>query len=193
MLKQPVCRVSAGGRLISFCRYNRYVIRLTLIAAAASIVLLVGCKKDIQNQEAVRQGVISYLSKRSDLVAMDVSVTSVAFRQDEATAEVHFQAKGNTTPGAGMNMQYVLERKDGQWVVKGRTGESASHGASGPGVNSVPGQGSSPGPLDGMPHTGLPGGAGSNSLPPGHPGVGGSQALPPGHPAVSPDSSRQQK
>jgi len=145
----------------------------------------VGCKKDTQNQEAVRQGVMSYLSKRSDLLAMDVSVTSVAFRQDEATAEVHFQAKGNSSPAAGMTMQYVLERKDGQWTVKGRTGAGAAHGASGPAVNSVPGQGTSPGSLDGMPGTPIPGGAGpSGSLPPGHPAVGGSQALPPGHPAV---------
>jgi hypothetical protein len=133
------------------------VIRPTLIAAAAvSLVLLAGCKKDIQNQEAVRQGVMSYLSKRGDLLAMDVSVSSVAFRQDEATAEVHFQAKENPSPAAGMTMQYVLERKDGQWVVKGRTGASAAHGASGPGVNSVPGQGNLPGSLDGMPRIPAP-------------------------------------
>lgn len=74
------------------------MIRPTLIAAAAvslvlPIVFFVGCNKDIQNQEAVRQGVMSYLSKRSDLLAMDVSVTSIAFRQDGATAQVHFQAK----------------------------------------------------------------------------------------------------
>ena len=170
------------------------MIRPTPIAAAAvCIVLLASCKKDIQNQEAVRQGVMSYLSKRSDLLAMDVSVTSVAFHENEATAQVHFQAKGNSTPGAGMNMQYVLERKDGQWAVKGRTGSNASHGAGAPGVNSAPGQGNLPGPLDGMPRIPAPGGAGSTSLPPGHPSVGGSQALPPGHPAVSPDSTRQQK
>jgi hypothetical protein len=150
------------------------VIRPTLIAAAAlSIVLLAGCKKDIQNQEAVRQGVMSYLSKRSDLLAMDVSVTSVAFQQDEATAQVHFQAKGNSSPAAGMNMQYVLEHKDGQWVVKGRTGANAAHGA-----DAAPGQGTSPGALDGMPRV---------------PGPGSSQALPPGHPTVSSDSTSQQK
>ena len=161
------------------------MIRPTLIAAAAvSLVLLaVGCNKDLQNQDAVRQGVMSYLSKRSDLLAMDVSVTSVAFQEDEATAQVHFQAKGNSSPAAGMTMQYVLERKDGQWVVKGRTGANAAHGASGPGVNSVPGQGNSPGSLDGMPRIPAPGGAG-------HPVL---QALPPGHPAVSPDSTSQQK
>ena len=101
-----------------------------------SLILLAGCNKDIQNQDAVRQGVMSYLSKRSDLLAMDVSVVMRwRFNEDEATAQVHFQAKGNSSPAAGMTMQYVLERKDGQWVVKGRTGANSSHGASGPGVN----------------------------------------------------------
>jgi hypothetical protein len=146
------------------------VIRPSLIAAATvSIVLLCGCEKDAHSQDAVRQGVMTYLSKRADLLAMDVNVTSVSFRQDEATAQVHFQAKGNSSPAAGMNMQYVLERKDGQWVVKGRTGSGAAHGASGPGVNSVPRQGTLPGSLDGMP------------------------ALPPGHPSPSSESTSQQR
>lgn len=169
------------------------MIRPALIAAALSIVVLAGCKKDIQNQEAVRQGVMSYLSKRSDLVAMDVSVASVSFHQDEATAEVHFQAKGNNSPGAGMTMQYVLERNGSQWVVKGRTGANAAHGANGLPSGGAADRGSrpsGPGPLDGMPHTGLPGGAGAGPLPPGHPAVGGSQPLPPGHPAI-PDSNGQ--
>jgi hypothetical protein len=148
------------------------VIRTTGLAAATlGIVLLCGCNKDMQNQDAVRKGVMTYLAKRSDLVAMDVSVTSVSFHQDEANAEVHFQAKGNSSPAAGMTMQYVLDRKDGQWVVRGRTGAGAAHGSanSGPGVNSVPGRGALPGSLDGMP------------------------ALPPGHPSVSSDSTTQQR
>jgi hypothetical protein len=150
--------------------YHRYVNRNTGIAAATlGIVFLGGCAKDVHSQDAVRQGVMSYLAKRSDLLAMDVTVASIGFRQDEATAEVHFQAKGNSSPAAGMSMQYVLERKGGQWVVKGRTGSGASHGASGPAVNSVPGQGTLPGSLDGMP------------------------ALPPGHPSVSSDSTPQQR
>jgi hypothetical protein len=169
------------------------VIRPALLAAAVSIVLLVGCKKDIQNQEAVRQGVMSYLAKRSDLLAMDVSVSSVAFHQDEATAQVHFQAKGNPLPAAGMTMQYVLERKGSQWVVKGRTGANSGHGAGGMPPGGAASEGNSPGPLDGMPHTPLSGGTGASGLPPGHPSVGGSQALPPGHPQVNPDSTSQQK
>lgn len=167
------------------------VIRPALIAAGVCIALLAGCKKDIQNEEAVRQGVMSYLSKRSDLLAMDVSVSSVSFHDDEATAQVHFQAKGNNSAAAGMTMQYVLERKNNQWVVKGRTGANAAHGASGPGTNGTPGQGTAPGALDGMPRIPGSNGAGSTSLPAGHPAIGGSQGLPPGHPAVNPDSSQQ--
>ena len=172
--------------------YHRYVKRTICIAAASlGIVLLCGCKKDIQNQDAVRQGVMTYLAKRSDLLAMDVSVTSVSFRQDEATAQVHFQAKGNSSPGAGMNMEYVLHRQDGQWVVQGRTGANASHGANGPPASAAPSQGASPGPLDGMPAIPGSGGGGSVGLPPGHPSVGGgSQALPPGHPQVNPNQQK---
>lgn len=150
--------------------YNRNVRRLTVLAACAPLLLLAGCKKDIQNDEAVRQGVMSYLSKRSDLLSMDVSVNSVAFHDDEATAQVHFQAKGNVSAAAGMTMQYVLERKGNQWVVKGRAGASMAHGSSGIGMSQ---HGGSPGALDGMPN--LPGAAGGSAgLPPGHPAVPGS-------------------
>jgi hypothetical protein len=180
-----------AGALLLRCRYNRKVIRATLIAALLSIVLA-GCKKDIQSQEAVRQGVMSYLTKRSDLLAMDVSVQSVSFHENEATAQVHFQAKGNSSAAAGMTMQYALEQKDGQWVVKAKTGANAAHGVGG--LPSGPtSEGNSPGPLDGMPHTALPGGTGATGVPPGHPSTAGSQALPPGHPAVNPDSTSQQR
>jgi hypothetical protein len=155
-------------------------------ALCLSIAGLVGCGKNIDSKEAVRQGVVNYLSKRSDFLAMDVSVTSVAFRQDEATANVHFQAKNNNAPGAGMNMQYVLERKGSEWVVKGRAGSGNAH-------TGLPQGGGIPAPPGGS-------GAGSESigampqLPSGHPSVPGgggtpSGALPPGHPAVSPEQS----
>ena len=141
-----------------------------------SIALLSGCKKDIQYNDAVTQGVRQYLSKRQDLLAMDVAVTNVQYRQDEATATVHFQAKSTNGPGSGMDMQYVLERKGNQWVVKGRAGENP-HGANmgqpqGP-TGAAPGGGS----IGAMPDT----------VPPNHPSVGGgSGQLPPGHPTVPP-------
>ena len=161
-------------------RYNR-IVRGPAIAIAAlgvSLALLSGCKKDIKNDDAVRQGIMTYLSKRPDLLAMDVNVTSVAYRQDEATATVKFQAKGNTSPGASMTMQYVLERKGDQWNVKGRAG-ATDHGANGLPTDPSSGAGS----IGAMPNT---------AMPPGHPTVGApgsapTGALPPGHPPVSSD------
>ncbi|HYL38336.1 MAG TPA: hypothetical protein VEV17_20630 [Bryobacteraceae bacterium] len=156
------------------------------VVLGLAAALLSGCKKNIQNNEAVRQGIMNYLAKRSDLLAMDVRVTSVAFRQDEATALVRFQAKNNSSPNAGMTMQYVLERKGSEWVVKGRAGGDShtgmpqgAPGAPGaPGVPGAPGANGS-GSIGAMPQT----------LPPGHPSVGSggaqpSGSLPPGHPAI---------
>lgn len=83
------------GSAASASRYNRNVkaSTSTAIALVLSIAWLNACSHGLDNKEAVRQGVMNYLAKRTDLLAMDVSVTSVAFRQDEATATVHFQAK----------------------------------------------------------------------------------------------------
>lgn len=121
-------------------------------------LLLGGCKKDIQNEEAVRQGIMKHLSQRGDLTSMDVTVTKVAFRQNEADATVRFQAKGSTAPGASLEMDYILERRGNEWVVKGRA--SGSHGSGMPGGQNPHGMGA-------------PAGAMPGSLPPGHP------ALPP--------------
>ena len=136
--------------------------RLTIVTAALglSITVLSGCKRDIQSTDAVRRGVMAYLSKRSDLLSMDVNVTNVAYRQNEATATVHFQAKGSNTPGSGMDMRYVLERKGNEWVVRGRAGGDAHGAQSAPSGVSPAGEGS----IGAMPQT-----------------------LPPGHPPVNPD------
>ena len=169
-------------------------IALGLIIAA----LLTGCKKNIDNNDAVKQGVNTYLAKRSDLLAMDVSVTSVAYRDNEATATVRFQAKNNSSPNAGMTMQYVLERKGNEWVVKGRAGGDAHTGMP-QGAPGAPGAGQ--GSMGAMPNTGsgsigaMPGGAmpgaSGQTLPPGHPAIGGAPSgsqpagsLPPGHPQI---------
>jgi hypothetical protein len=125
-------------------------VKLSISAIAALIVLLTsaGCaKKDTDNNDAVKQGVMKYLSKRSDLAAMDVNVASVQFRGNEADAKVHFQAKNNSSPAASMDMVYVMERKGDEWVVKGR------NAAGGGGAN---------------PHGGAPAGSG---LPSGHPSI----------------------
>ncbi len=133
----------------------RFVNRLQIALAGALVVALAACHKDIDNGDAVRQGVMNYLAKKSGLSSMDVTIASVSFKKDEADAVVHFQAKGSTAPGSGLDIPYVLERKGNEWVVKGRAG--AARGAN--------------------PH-GAAGGMGAN------PHASGTPALPPGHPAV---------
>ena len=138
--------------------------RLTLasVALGLSITVLSGCKKDIQSTEAVRQGVLAYLSKRSDLLSMDVSIANVTYRQDEATATVHLQAKGSNSPGSGMDIRYLLERKGNEWVVKGRA-SGDNHGANAqPNTQpSMPSPHGTPDSIGAMPQT----------LPPGHPAI----------------------
>ena len=154
-------------------------------ALGLTVALLGGCKKNIDNNDAVKQGINAYLSKRGDLLAMDINVTSVAYRGDEATATVRFQAKGNSSPTAGMSMEYVLERKGNQWVVKGRAGGDAHTGMPQGAPGGSPGgpPQDSGGSLGAMPN-----------LPNGHPSVGApSGALPPGHPPVGEKKSTEGK
>jgi hypothetical protein len=76
---------------------------------------------------------MDYLAARSDLDlgAIQVDVTSVQFRQNEADATVAFRPKGGAA-GSGMEMRYTLEKKGGRWVVKGKgqaPAGAAPHGA----------------------------------------------------------------
>jgi hypothetical protein len=144
------------------------VARLT----AGVALLLTACSRNIDNGEAVRQGVIDYLKARTadtglNVDLMQVDVTSVSFMKDEARATVYFRPKGASNQG-GMQMNYTLDRKGNQWVVRGRSGGSGSPhpGVNPPGVNPQ-------------------GGAATPDLPPGHPsGASPAGALPPGHPSV---------
>jgi hypothetical protein len=91
---------------------------------AAALVVLAGCAKNIQNPDAVKQGVMDYLKDRASTMglnvdAMDANITSVSFQKDVARASVAFVVKG-MPGGGGMNMDYVLDRKGDKWVVRGR-------------------------------------------------------------------------
>ena len=86
-------------------------------------LMAAGCGKNIQNTDAVKQGVMDYLNERASTMglnmgAMDATVNSVSFEKDVARASVMFSVKG--TPGGGMSMDYVLDRKGGKWVVRSR-------------------------------------------------------------------------
>jgi hypothetical protein len=125
--------------------------------------LLGACSKDIQNKQALKDGVVEYLNARMsqtglDVSRMDVDVSGMTFERDQARATVVFRPKGSTE-GGGMTMNYSFDRKGDKWVVHGRQDSSVNpHGAGG---------------LSTLPQ------AGDDAAPP---------ALPPGHP---PTSSKQ--
>jgi len=129
---------------------------------------LAGCHRNLQNEDAVKQGVLDYLSTRQDLniASMNVSVASMVFRQNEVYATVTFTPKGSNA-AQPMSIVYTLEKKVDRWVVKPRAdGGQNPHG--GMGANPHGG---------GM---GMPRGAGNPA-----------GALPPGHPTVPPQSPPQ--
>ncbi len=126
-------------------------------------VALTACHRDIRNENAVKQGVMDYLSTRQGLnmASMNVAVQSMVFRQNEVDATVVFSPKGSG-PAQPMSLRYTLERQGERWVVKPRATGGNPHG----------GAGSSPHGEMGMP-----------------PANGGAGQLPAGHPALPPDSA----
>lgn len=143
---------------------------LRFLLPFAAIVVLAGCSSGgkVQNEAAVRQGVIDYLSKRSDLALsqLDVNVSAVSFRENEADATVTISPKGGATQG--MQIKYTLERQGDRWVVKGRGKGQEGHGG------------------------GMQGGMGQ--MPPGHPPTGaspqGGQQMPPNHPPTGGEAKK---
>ena len=123
------------------------------VLCAVSVFGLASCAKDIQNKDAVRQGIVDHLKARKnldlDLSSMQVEITGLMFRENEADATVSFVPKG-ASPAQGMSMKYTLVREGDAWKVKQKA-ESTNN-----------------------PHTGgamapPAGGAGGLNLPPGHP------------------------
>jgi hypothetical protein len=130
---------------------------------------LAGCHRNIQNEDAVKQGIMEYLSTRQGLnvASMNVSVAAMIFRQNEVDVTVTFTPKDSSGATQPMSIPYTLEKKADRWVVKPRAGGGQNpHG--GMGANPHGG---------GM---GVPEGADSPA-----------GALPPGHPTVPPQSTPQ--
>ena len=128
-------------------------------------ISLAGCSSNIQNKEAVEKALLTYLNSRQaqtglDMNAMTVEITSMSFEKDQAQVGVYFKLK---SAEGGMPMQYALDRKGDQWVVRGLTGMG-----SGP---HVPGSTATPPGSSGQ----NPAGQSPPPLPPNHPQVGSKQ------------------
>lgn len=138
--------------------------RLTAVAAAVA-VFVIGCGPNIKNSEQVRRDLLAHLEKNAGLdpKELDINITKLTFEGDQANATVSFRPKTATRIDSAMVMNYILDQKDGHWVVAKR-GDSQKRGMQ-----------PTPGP-------------GGKDIPKGHPPVTGKEEMPPDHPAVKPDA-----
>jgi major membrane immunogen (membrane-anchored lipoprotein) len=105
-------------------------VKALLVPVLAAVFCLSACQKNIQTNEAVRDGVIKHLTQNKNLAisSMDVDVASVTFKDNEAEAAISFKPKGGDASSA-MTMRYTLEKKGGEWVVKKKADSGMGHGA----------------------------------------------------------------
>ena len=164
--------------LLPLSRYNRVV---RIASALLLVAALTACNRESPSKDAIRQGVLDYLSGRNldlNMGSMNVEVTALTVNNGKADATVSFTPKG-ANPAQGMTMRYQLQQRGDRWVVVGRQDENVSpHGAQAAPGSANPHAGGAGG---GQPAGGMPGGAA-----PGRPSV---EDLPSGHrPAGSPSS-----
>lgn len=117
---------------------------MRILAILLLALSLSACNRGSQSKDAVRQGVLDYLSGRKDLniASMEVDVTSVQFDSGKADATVSFAPKGAPT-SQGMTMHYQLEQKGSSWVVvskqdSGHAGSVAPNSANPHGGGAIP-------------------------------------------------------
>ena len=136
-----------------------------LAVIALLTCVFTGCNRASESKEAIRESIISYVSSKVNVGSMDVDVTSISFKGNEADATVSFRPKG-AGPSSGLQMQYTLEQKSGKWVVKDKAQAGGSpHGA-------MPSGGEPANPHGG----GGTSGTGAGELPPGHPPLDSGEA-----------------
>jgi hypothetical protein len=155
------------------------------VAAGLSIALFFAsaCKKQQNDNDAIRAGIMQHLTGVGtlNLSAMDMEIHSVSINGNQAHAEVEFRPKTGAPSGAGMQVAYNLEKREGAWVVL-KT-EAAGGMIQHPDPNQNPHQMQSVHP-SGLPNfSEVLNSAGASA-----PGT-----LPPGHPAVNPQGANSQQ
>ena len=87
---------------------------------SAALLVFAGCKKQQSDNDAIRAGILQHLNGVGTLnmSAMEMEVRSVSVNGNQAHAEVVFRPKTGAPDGAGMQVAYNLEKRDGAWVVQ---------------------------------------------------------------------------
>jgi hypothetical protein len=150
-----------------------------ILTAVGLFSLFAGCKKQESDADAIRAGINQHLTslKTINLGAMDMSVMNFSIQGNQAQAEVEFKPKTGAPQGAGMQVNYTLQKQNGVWIVQN------TQAAGGMIQHPAPGQ---------NPQTMNPASPSTGSMPNFRdlvPGGGNSGTLPPGHPAVNPQGS----
>lgn len=148
----------------------------SFLEAGFSVALLLvgGCKRQQSDSDAIRAGIMQHLNGVGTLnmsaMVMDLKSTSV--NGNLAHAEVEFRPKTGAPPGAGMQVAYNLEKRDGVWVVlkTQAAGGTIEHPA--PGQNPHQNQNVHASQLPNFSELLNPAGAPApGTLPPGHPAI----------------------
>jgi hypothetical protein len=95
--------------------------RLALVLCfSAAILFGGGCKKLPSDSDAIRAGILQHLNGVGTLnmSAMEMDIRSVSVEGNQAHADVEFRPKGGAPAGTGMQVAYILEKRDGAWVVQ---------------------------------------------------------------------------
>src|SRR5713226_1684912 len=97
-------------------RMKRIGLALGLFAA---VFISGACRKQQTDNEAIRAGILQHLNGVGTLniSAMEMDIRSVSINGNQAHADVVFRPKTGAPPGAGMQVAYNLEKRDGAWVV----------------------------------------------------------------------------
>lgn len=97
-------------------RMERFAIALLSFAAFFAVS---GCKKQLNDNDAIRAGILQHLSALGTLniSAMQMDMRSVSINGNQAHAEVEFRPKTGAAPGTGMQVAYNLEKREGSWTV----------------------------------------------------------------------------
>src|ERR1700687_5608767 len=91
----------------------------TVLLIFAAFLTAGGCKHQPSDADAIRAGILQHLTSVGTLniSAMQMDVRGVSVNGNQAHAEVEFRPKTGAAPGAGMQVAYNLEKRDGSWVV----------------------------------------------------------------------------
>src|SRR5713226_597973 len=152
-------------------RMKRIGLALGLFAA---VFISGACRKQQTDNEAIRAGILQHLNGVGTLnmSAMEMDIRTVSINGNQANAEVEFRPKTGAPPGAGMQVSYNLEKRDGAWVVQKTqpTGGMIQHPDTNknPHLNQDVHSGGLPNFSDVLNPTGAPA---HGALPPGHPPV----------------------